>query len=44
MVTSNEPGFYLDNEYGIRIENLQYVVRKNFDEDDRIGKYSKKYH
>jgi Xaa-Pro aminopeptidase len=26
MVTSNEPGFYLAGEYGIRIENLIYVV------------------
>ncbi|MCB9366655.1 MAG: aminopeptidase P family protein [Calditrichaeota bacterium] len=25
MVLSNEPGFYLDGEYGIRIENLVYV-------------------
>ncbi|NOY22460.1 MAG: aminopeptidase P family protein [Acidobacteria bacterium] len=26
MVTSNEPGFYLAGEFGIRIENLVYVV------------------
>lgn len=26
MVVSNEPGFYLEGEYGIRIENLQMVV------------------
>jgi Xaa-Pro aminopeptidase len=25
MVVSNEPGFYHENEYGIRIENLIYV-------------------
>ncbi|RLE19624.1 MAG: aminopeptidase P family protein [Acidobacteria bacterium] len=27
MVTSNEPGFYLAGEFGIRIENLVYVVQ-----------------
>ncbi len=26
MIVSNEPGFYKDGEYGIRIENLQYVT------------------
>ncbi|NNE56543.1 MAG: aminopeptidase P family protein [Hellea sp.] len=26
MIVSNEPGFYEDGEYGIRIENLQYVT------------------
>lgn len=26
MVLSNEPGYYLDGEYGIRIENLVYVA------------------
>jgi Xaa-Pro aminopeptidase len=25
MIVSNEPGYYKTNEYGIRIENLQYV-------------------
>ena len=25
MILSNEPGFYLKNKYGIRIENLIYV-------------------
>lgn len=29
MVVSNEPGFYLEGEYGIRIENLQMVVPGN---------------
>lgn len=29
MVVSNEPGFYLEGEYGIRIENLQMVVPAN---------------
>lgn len=26
MIVSNEPGFYKDGAYGIRIENLQYVA------------------
>ena len=26
MILSNEPGFYLEGEFGIRIENLVYVV------------------
>lgn len=25
MIVSNEPGYYLPNEYGIRIENLMYI-------------------
>ena len=25
MILSNEPGYYLKNKYGIRIENLVYV-------------------
>ena len=25
MILSNEPGYYLKNNYGIRIENLVYV-------------------
>ena len=25
MILSNEPGFYLKNQYGIRIENLIYI-------------------
>ena len=29
MVTSNEPGYYEKNKFGIRIENLMYVRRKN---------------
>ena len=28
MVVSNEPGFYLDGSFGIRIENLLEVVEK----------------
>ena len=26
MIVSNEPGYYLEGHYGIRIENLQYVT------------------
>ena len=31
MILSNEPGYYLNNKYGIRIENLIYLdkVRNN---------------
>ena len=29
MILSNEPGFYKKNEFGIRIENLLYVSKKN---------------
>lgn len=29
MIISNEPGFYLDNQYGIRIENLLLVKELN---------------
>ena len=29
MVLSNEPGYYEKNNYGIRIENLVYVNKKN---------------
>ena len=27
MITSNEPGFYKKNHFGIRIENLTYVKK-----------------
>ena len=27
MITSNEPGFYQKNQFGIRIENLIYVKK-----------------
>ncbi len=27
MIVSNEPGYYKEGEYGIRIENLQYVTQ-----------------
>ena len=29
MVISNEPGYYEKNKFGIRIENLIYVKRRN---------------
>ena len=29
MILSNEPGYYKTNEYGIRIENLVYVIKVN---------------
>ena len=29
MILSNEPGYYKKNSYGIRIENLVYVKKKN---------------
>ena len=29
MILSNEPGYYKENKFGIRIENLVYVNRKN---------------
>ena len=29
MVVSNEPGYYEKNKFGIRIENIIYVKRKN---------------
>ena len=29
MILSNEPGYYKKNKFGIRIENLIYVRKKN---------------
>ena len=29
MILSNEPGYYKKNNFGIRIENLVFVKRKN---------------
>jgi Xaa-Pro aminopeptidase len=29
MILSNEPGFYKENDFGIRIENLIYCERVN---------------
>jgi Xaa-Pro aminopeptidase len=34
MVTSNEPGFYDDGRFGIRIENLLEIVDVNSSTDD----------
>lgn len=36
MVVSNEPGYYKQDEYGIRCENLIYVVDKGNGNDGRI--------
>ncbi|MDX1924335.1 MAG: aminopeptidase P family protein [Rickettsiaceae bacterium] len=30
MILSNEPGYYKENEFGIRIENLQYVRKSEY--------------
>ena len=38
MLTSNEPGFYKEGEYGIRIENLVLVVE---DKETEFGKFYK---
>ncbi len=35
MILSNEPGYYKDGEYGIRIENLVIVVEKGLSKDGR---------
>lgn len=29
MIVSNEPGYYEDGKFGIRLENLMYIVKKN---------------
>ena len=29
MIVSNEPGYYLENKFGIRIENLVFIKRSN---------------
>ena len=34
MILSNEPGYYVNNEFGIRIENLMYVKQES---DDFLG-------
>lgn len=39
MVTSNEPGYYLEGQYGIRIENLVRTVFKMRGADDPIDFY-----
>jgi Xaa-Pro aminopeptidase len=35
MIVSNEPGYYKAGEYGIRIENLLLVERRQFERADR---------
>lgn len=30
MILSNEPGFYVENKYGIRLENLYFVKKSKF--------------
>ena len=32
MVLSNEPGYYKEGSFGIRIENLIYIKKNNFKE------------
>ncbi len=32
MIISNEPGFYKENNFGIRIENLIYIKKNRFEE------------
>ena len=32
MVLSNEPGYYKEGSFGIRIENLVYINRNKFEE------------
>jgi Xaa-Pro aminopeptidase len=34
MITSNEPGIYLENKYGIRIENLILTIPSNIGKDE----------
>ena len=36
MVVSNEPGYYKQDEYGIRCENLIYVVAKDNGHDGKV--------
>jgi len=37
MITSNEPGYYKNNKYGIRIENLMVVLKdKNYKSNDLL--------
>ncbi len=32
MVVSNEPGYYKEGAFGIRIENLVYIKKNKFEE------------
>ena len=36
MVVSNEPGYYKENEFGIRIENLIFVKKVNDVEEQNL--------
>lgn len=36
MITSNEPGIYLENKYGIRIENLILTVKSDIGKTDKF--------
>lgn len=40
MVTSNEPGYYLADQYGIRIENLVRTVKKMRGKDEELDFYA----
>jgi len=39
MILSDEPGFYFDNKFGIRIENCVLVVKKN----SKYGYYNEEW-
>ncbi len=39
MITSNEPGIYLENKYGIRIENLILAVKSDIGKTDNFLKF-----
>ena len=32
MIVSNEPGYYKEGKFGIRIENLVYIKKNKFEE------------
>ncbi|GAW82543.1 peptidase [Plasmodium gonderi] len=36
MVLSNEPGYYLKDKFGVRIENMQYVIEKKKTENTKF--------
>ena len=42
MIVSNEPGLYLDGQYGIRIENL-LLIEKRSAADSTLGRYKDCY-
>ena len=39
MIVSNEPGFYIENQYGIRIENLCLVTEIETPSTHEYGKF-----